>query len=128
MQKLRAWLHPFCILIRLYWGLKKTRWYKPRLCLFKVSCSNAVFGACVEHGTWQAIRWFLRRVVTCTAEYSVVHEDGQAIGLKLASGRLALRDELSESSLTILDRATEVNTLDPKLTDQPDTTSGRCPS
>jgi len=98
VRTLRAWLHPICLLIRLYWGFKRLGWYKPRLCLFKVSCSNAVFQACVEEGAISATLWLLRRIVTCNDDYRIARENDVPIGLELSSGRIALLESLSESA------------------------------
>lgn len=83
-------------MIRLYWWSKRRGVLKTRSCLFRVSCSQAVFQSCIEGGSFAACKMLLSRLVICTEDHCLIREDGVPVGLRVATGRIVPMDDLSD--------------------------------
>ncbi len=96
LRRLRAWFHPICLLIRLYWFSKRKGVLSTRSCLFRPSCSHAVFQACVEGGFLLAFARLTQRLAICNDDHRLIREHGRPTGLLVATGRVVPLDELSD--------------------------------
>lgn len=94
--------------IECYW--RKVSASKRRVCIHKVSCSNAVYDSLSNYGFWVGIKTYLQRRKTCNEGYSINKID-EKIVIKTKAGYLLQENEINPIIVKEFNNSTFVNMM-----------------
>ncbi|MGC6414882.1 MAG: membrane protein insertion efficiency factor YidD [Bacteroidia bacterium] len=85
---------PLLLAIRFYWLLSNRT---SRTCLFKISCSRAVYYATKSNGIFAGIRTFIFRYKNCRVNYTIIYNKEDIVGIVTKNKVYITIDELNNS-------------------------------
>ena len=85
-----SWI--FKKLIELYW--RNIPESKRRVCIYKTSCSKAVYSTINNKGFWIAIQFYLSRRSNCKDGYSFFFKEGK-VHIKTRLGQILQEEEIN---------------------------------
>ena len=80
------------LLIKCYW--KKYPENKRRVCIHKISCSNAVYQELNKHGLYKGIKTYLERRKTCNRHYKLFFFNENVI-IKTKNNKIIQEDNIN---------------------------------